>query len=605
MRDLQDIRELINPEGITDGKIVAAQARFYDYCKMMNPKFYRDDRPYQRDLCETLQAIFEGRLINKDTGEPYKNLMINLPPRHGKSYTLTLFVQWCMGKKNNTRVISVSYNDILAGRFARNVRDGIDADKIDSKVTIFHDVFPTTRVKQGDAAAQLWSLEGQFFNYLATGFGGTITGIGCSMGIIDDPIKNDQEAFNDRVLDEQWSWYTDTFLSRIEEGGMQIIVMTRWSTKDLCGRLLASEDGGDWFVFCRRACLDEGERRMLCPDLLSWKSYMKKRRLTSAEIADANYQQEPVDIKGKLYSEFRTYEQLPRDAAGKLDFGAIISYTDTADTGSDDLCSIVAGIHEGEGYILDVIMTDEPMEKTEPQTAEQLYSYHVETARIESNNGGRGFARNVERLLWELYQTRSVNIEWFHQGANKHARIMTGATFVMQHLLFPSDWAQRWPRYDDTFRHSCSSKFHIDSSPPQLLESIGRIIFCIQVQIPCWVLDGTILSAACKIASSAFSTAMPIPAHWIISMSFILSPIAATFDCGICSSLATCRSAFPFPTLGPVNSRNFPSLRIVVRGEAALARIKAAQAEISSAGPVSTALFQGSGISSRGREGAS
>ena len=281
MRDLQDIRELINPEGITDGKIVAAQARFYDYCKMMNPKFYRDDRPYQRDLCETLQAIFEGRLINKSTGEPYKNLMINLPPRHGKSYTLTLFVQWCMGKKNDTRVISVSYNDILAGRFARNVRDGIDADKIDSKVTIFHDVFPTTRIKQGDAAAQLWSLEGQFFNYLATGFGGTITGIGCSMGIIDDPIKNDQEAFNDRVLDEQWSWYTDTFLSRIEEGGMQIIVMTRWSTKDLCGRLLASEDGGDWFVFCRRACLDEGERRMLCPDLLSWKSYMKKRRLTA------------------------------------------------------------------------------------------------------------------------------------------------------------------------------------------------------------------------------------------------------------------------------------------------------------------------------------
>lgn len=124
---------------------------------------------------------------------------------------------------------------------------------------------------------------------------------------------------------------------------MQIIVMTRWSTKDLCGRLLASEDGDDWFVFCRRACLDEGERRMLCPDLLSWKSYMKKRRLTSAEIADANYQQEPVDIKGKLYSEFRTYEQLPRDAEGKLDFTAIISYTDTADTGSDDLCSIVAG----------------------------------------------------------------------------------------------------------------------------------------------------------------------------------------------------------------------------------------------------------------------
>ena len=288
MRDLTELKELLNPEGIVDGRILAAQTTFYEYCKLMNPKFYRDDRPYQRDLCDTLQGIFEGRLINPKTGEAYRNLMINLPPRHGKSYTLTLFVQWCMGRRNETRVISVSYNDILAGRFARNVRDGIDADKLDSKVPIFHDVFPSTRVKQGDAAAQLWSLEGQFFNYLATGFGGTITGIGCSMGIIDDPIKNDQEAFNDRVLDEQWSWYTDTFLSRIEEGGMQILVMTRWSTKDLCGRLLESEDGDDWFVFCRRACLDESRGTMLCPALLSFKSYQKKRRLTSAEIADEN-----------------------------------------------------------------------------------------------------------------------------------------------------------------------------------------------------------------------------------------------------------------------------------------------------------------------------
>ena len=167
MRDLTELKELLNPEGIVDGRILAAQTTFYEYCKLMNPKFYRDDRPYQRDLCDTLQGIFEGRLINPKTGEAYRNLMINLPPRHGKSYTLTLFVQWCMGRRNETRVISVSYNDILAGRFARNVRDGIDADKLDSKVPIFHDVFPSTRVKQGDAAAQLWSLEGQFFNYLA------------------------------------------------------------------------------------------------------------------------------------------------------------------------------------------------------------------------------------------------------------------------------------------------------------------------------------------------------------------------------------------------------------------------------------------------------
>lgn len=445
--DLSAIRELINPEGIIDTGIIRAQQSFWEYCRLINPRFYREDRFYLKELCDTLQGIFEGRLLNPQTGEPYRNLMINLPPRHGKSYTMTLFVQWCMGRNNETRVISVSYNDILAGRFARNVRDGIDAGKLDSRITVFSDVFPSTHIKQGDASSQLWSLEGQFFNYLSAGFGGTITGIGCSMGIIDDPIKNDQEAFNDRVLAEQWSWYCDTFLSRVEEGGMQILIMTRWSTKDLCGMLLQSEDGSDWYVFCRKACLDEKERLMLCPSLFSFKSYQKKRKLTSPEIADANYQQEPVDVKGKLYNAFRTYTDVPRDAEGKPLFDAIISYTDTADTGSDDLVSIAAGIHEGEGYILDVLMTSAPMEETEPQTAEQLVGNQVETARIESNNGGRGFARNVERLLWERFHTRSVSVEWFYQGANKHARILAGSTFVMQHLLFPEDWARRWPRY--------------------------------------------------------------------------------------------------------------------------------------------------------------
>ena len=61
--------------------------------------------------------------------------------------------------------------------------------------------------------------------------------------------------------------------------------------------------------------------------------------------------------------------------------------------------------------------------------------------------GSRATTAAGERLLWEIYQTRSVNVEWFHQGANKHARIMTGATFVMQHLLFPEGWTRRWPKY--------------------------------------------------------------------------------------------------------------------------------------------------------------
>lgn len=441
------LQGLIAPPTYMPGDYSKASNSFWIFCQMLYPKFFRDDRQYLHDLADTLQALYEHKLINPKTGEPYRNLAISIPPRHGKSFILTLFTQWVLGKNNENRIITVSYNETLAGRFAKTVRDGIDATKIDQKLTIFNDIFPNTHIKEGDAAAQIWSLAGQFFNYLAAGFGGTITGVGCNIGVIDDPIKNHMEAANDRILNEQWAWYTDTFLSRLEEDAIQILVMTRWTTKDLIGRVLAADDSGDWYVINIPACDDESTQQMLCPSLLSFKSYMKKKAKTSPEIFNANYNGKPIDAQGRLYQEFEIYQDVPRDDKGRPAFKEIVSYTDTADTGSDFLCSVVAGIYEGEGWVLDLIFSDEGMETTEPQTSEMLARNEVAFALIESNNGGRGFARNVERLLWEKHKTRKVTVEWFFQGENKVARILVNATFVQKHIYFPADWITRWPAF--------------------------------------------------------------------------------------------------------------------------------------------------------------
>jgi len=418
-----------------------ARKSFWKFCKLMNPKFYKDDRPHLKIICDTLQALFEGRIIKFKQSSPWhiytpeemkeitaagdeyivcRQLMMNIPPRHGKSYTLTLFTQWMLGKSRENKIITVSYNETLAIRFSATVRDGIDATKIDKNWTIFADVFPNTRIKEGDGAKQLWALEGSYFNYLGTGFGGTITGIGCSVGIVDDPVKNAEEAYNDNALEKQWQWYTDTFLSRIEEGGIEIINMTRWSTKDLCGRILDSEDAPDWYELKMKACLDESTGEMLCPSIRSFKSYMKKKRMTSAEIFEANYQQEPVDVQGKLYTTIRTYTELPKDDNGRPLYERTFNYTDTADTGKDFLCSINAVEYNGEAFVTNVLYTDKPMEITEPELAKMLYEGDVNTAYIESNNGGRGFARNVERLIWEKHRTRRIVIDSFFQSKNKH-----------------------------------------------------------------------------------------------------------------------------------------------------------------------------------------
>ncbi|MCI9097935.1 MAG: phage terminase large subunit, partial [Lachnospiraceae bacterium] len=122
------------------------------------------------------------------------------------------------------------------------------------------------------------------------------------------------------------------------------------------------------------------------------------------------------------------------------------NYTDTADEGADLLCSISGGQIGRYGYVTDVYYTDEPMEVTEPETARRLQINGVREALIESNNGGRGFARNVIRHLKEL-KCHKCSVTWFHQGKNKRTRILTNASNVMDQVIMPADWKERWPAF--------------------------------------------------------------------------------------------------------------------------------------------------------------
>ncbi len=440
-----DILERALPAELRDKKIMAARASFWEYCKQKNPSFYKDSRSHLRELCDTLQALYEGRLTAPN-GQPCKRLAISEPPRHGKSYTMCLFNEWVLGKNKLEKLINVSYNRPLSIRFGKAVRDGISATRIDPMFRVFSDFFPGIKIKDGDASMEMWSLEGSYFTFLATSFGSTVTGVGCSLMVIDDPIKDKNEAYNDNVLRDKWDYYRDTLDSRIESGGILIVVMTRWATKDLVGMFLR-EEPEKWCVLNHAACKDEKTGTMLCPELLTFPEWQAKKKLMSEEIFEANFQNTPIDKKGRLYTEFATYEQLPADAAGVKKPGRKIAYTDTADTGADFLCCIVAEVIEGQGYVTDVVYTDEPMEVTEPLVARTLYNGETEEAVIESNNGGRGFGRNVKKILWDTFRSRRTVIIDLNQRQNKESRILSEATWVMNNLLLPVDWGDRWPRF--------------------------------------------------------------------------------------------------------------------------------------------------------------
>lgn len=413
-----------------------ARREFFYFCNLMASDFYKPERRYLVELCEALQSFYEDKKA--------KVLIINEPPRHGKSRTASLFVEWVLGRNPAEKIMTGSYNNILSATFAKNVRNAIQEVKADESITVYSDIFPNVRIKRGDAAMDMWSLDGGYNSYLATSPSGTATGFGCSLLIIDDIIKNAEEAYNETAKEKSWLWFTNTMLSRLEEGGKILIIMTRWASDDLAGR--AIEHFGDAAkVITMKALQPDGS--MLCDEILSRRSYDEKVRAMGADIASANYQQEPIDLKGQLYSSFKTYDRIPTDVNGNPLFTAIRNYTDTADTGADYLCSIVYGVYNGEAYVLDLLYTKDAMEETEPATAAMLYRNGVNVADFESNNGGRGFARQVRRILQDTYKSNKTVINTFAQTKNKMARILSNSTWVMEHVYFPVNWKDRWADY--------------------------------------------------------------------------------------------------------------------------------------------------------------
>ncbi|MBO5908886.1 MAG: terminase, partial [Clostridia bacterium] len=354
-------------------QIELSRRLFWEYCKFTSPDFYTEERDFLKDLSERLQWFIE---------EAKEQIaVINLPPRHGKSRTSTKLVQWLFGKYgSDIKVMTGSYNETLSGTFAKQVRDCI-AEKKTEGITVYNDIFPQTKIKYGEASAQKWVLEGsQQANYLATSPTGTATGFGCNIMIIDDVIKTAEEAYNANRLQQLISWFTDTMFSRTENGFKIIVIMTRWSTNDLAGFILQNYKNVVHINY--KAVKDNGE--MLCPEILSRADYELKTLNMNKDIVAANYQQEPVDIKGRLYSSFKTYTTIPKDESGNPIFKYILSYTDTADEGSDFLCSFVYGMYEDAYYILDIYYTKEAMEITEPETAKILTRHNVGCAIIES-----------------------------------------------------------------------------------------------------------------------------------------------------------------------------------------------------------------------------
>lgn len=426
-------------------RIELARRSLWYYCKAIAPDFYRDDRPHLRKICDTLQALYEGRIVRYGPGEDWqvvaaltgteteicKKYMQNVPPQHGKTRTLVNFSSWVFGKNPKEKIITGSYNDSTASDFSRYTRDAITMSSVDEDAICYSDIFPDTKIKRGNAGFEKWALEGSHFSYLGVGVGGSVTSKGGTILIVDDPVKSADEALNENALDKIWMWYSSTFSSRVaaQDGEpIEILNMTRWSDQDPCGRILDSSAARDWCVLKFKA-YDEATDTMLCPSLFSRKRFDSQRVLVFGPIFSANYQQETVQATGTLFPEHElnrfTMEDIRLSEAE-----AVAAYTDVADQGDDALCMPIGHLYPQKVFVTDVVFTTDGVELTIPLCAAKMDEHGVEYNRIESNNQGKLF----RQMLGELVAMDRLLSATSH--ASKHTRIVMLSGFIKKYFYF-------------------------------------------------------------------------------------------------------------------------------------------------------------------------
>ena len=304
-------------------------------------------------ICQELEQ-FSEQVARKES----PRLIIEVPPRHGKSELVSRnFPAFHLGRYPHHEVIGCSYGADLARGFSRKVRELVKDEG-------YNVLFPDISLDPGAQNLDHWLLDGHDGGYAAAGVGGPITGKGMHVGIIDDYVKNSEEADSEAARNALWNWYESTFKTRLAPGGGIIVMATRWHEDDLIGRILADEgaqaDGGIWreVKFPAEALEDEVYRKKgepLHPE--RYDSFFFDQFRKNARVWWSLYQQSPVVEDGDYFTaaDFRRYKRKDLPAREEMTVYVSGDFAVGTKEANDFTVFTVAGVgRNGMIYILDV-----------------------------------------------------------------------------------------------------------------------------------------------------------------------------------------------------------------------------------------------------------
>ncbi len=434
-----------------------ARTNLFDFGLMLYDDF--SDNWFHKKYYAVLDKFAKGII---------KKLIVTVPPQHGKSSgSSELLPAYLLGINPKLKIAIASYAATKAEEFNRSVQRIIDSE--DYKL-----IFPGTTLSDKRNInvtnnylrnQRVFEIVGKKGSLKAIGRGGGLTGDKVDIVILDDLYKDAMEANSPIVRQSVIDFYISVIRKRLHNNSQELIVFTRWHEEDLIGVLEKIETiitltddtdienipYGAWLKINYEAIKTTGPTKTdprqigeaLWEEMHSIRKLTLEKRLDPIAFECLN-QGNPSTPEGRLYSEFKVYSELPKNLS------EVKNYTDTADKGNDYLCSIFYQYHKitNKLYIKDIYYTQKPQEITENELCLLFIKNNCKFAKIESNAGGRAFARNLERLLITHNYNKCV-IKQFHQSKNKESRIVTNSAQINRDVIFPENWSVLFPKFFD------------------------------------------------------------------------------------------------------------------------------------------------------------
>lgn len=441
---------------------------------------------HHRQVCNALDKVLKGEITK---------LIINIAPRYGKTELVVKhFIAKGLATNPAANFIHLSYSASLATDNSEAIKTIINCD---AYKRLFN-----TRIKYGSDTKNKWRTE-QGGGVYATSTLGQITGFGAGLVdstaneidlddlrtpeeiaaeqateqsaeqqpqietiedaidtiqtgemdengaylfggaiVIDDPIKP-EDALSDVVRERVNRRFETTIRNRVNSRKTPIIIiMQRLHEHDLCGYLHEIEPD-EWTTLSLPCIIEDkdGNPQPLWPFKHTMRELDKIRQANSF-VFETQYMQNPKPLEGLMYEHFKTYDAMPIESEPPTKK----CYIDTADTGQDYLCAIFYDEYKSGCFVTDILFTDKPMEYTEVETPRRLIKNGTQEVIVESNNGGRGFARKVEENVRNMGDWK-MQFATFTQTANKAVRIFSHSAEVQNMVHFPTPWATLWPSY--------------------------------------------------------------------------------------------------------------------------------------------------------------